>query len=186
MEDQLGENLGDTAPMILAVKITAKASEVRQVGVCFADASVRELGVAEFADSELYSNFESMLIQLGVKECIIPASPAGKKDLELEKIRTIADNCGCAVTPRGVSDYGTKDVEDDLSRLLKDNTAPGQLPQSDLKLAMSSLAALIRYLGLMNNSSNFGQYKLYQHDLAQYMKLDAAALKALSLMPGRH
>ena len=67
VEDDLGGNI-DAAPIILAVKVSAKASEVRNVGVCFADASVRELGVSEFLDNDLYSNFESILIQLGVKE----------------------------------------------------------------------------------------------------------------------
>lgn len=28
------------------------------MGVCFADASVRELGVSEFSDNDLYCNFE--------------------------------------------------------------------------------------------------------------------------------
>lgn len=173
----------ENSPIILAVKVSAKASEARNVGVCFADASVRELGVTEFLDNDLYSNFESLLIQLGVKECIIQAD-ASKKDVELNKLRTIADNCGCAVAERGTADFGIKDIAQDLPRLLKDERAAGTLPVTDLKLAMGSAAALIKYLGVMSDSSNFGQYQLYQHDLDQYMKLDAAALKALNLMPG--
>jgi DNA mismatch repair ATPase MutS len=181
IEEELGGQL-ESAPIILAVKVTARASEARNVGVCFADASVRELGVSEFLDNDLYSNFESLLIQLGVKECLIQADGT-KKDVELNKLRTIADNCGCAVSERGFADFGTKDIEQDLARLLRDELA-GSLAQTDLKLAMGSAAALIKYLGVMSDSSNFGQYQLYQHDLSQYMKLDAAALKALNLMPG--
>jgi DNA mismatch repair protein MSH2 len=182
VEDELGGQL-ENAPIILAVKVTAKASEARNVGVCFADASVRELGVSEFLDNDSYSNFESLLIQLGVKECLILADST-RKDVELNKLRTIADNCGCAVSERGSADFGPKDIEQDLTRLLRDDRAAGTLPQTDLKLAMGSAAALIKYLGVMSDPSNFGQYQLYQHDLSQYMKLDAAALKALNLMPG--
>ena len=43
---------------------------------------------------------------------------------------------------------------------------------------------LIQSAQLMSDDTNFGQYQLYKHDLAQYMKLDASALKALNLMPG--
>ncbi|KAK3622384.1 MSH2 protein [Elasticomyces elasticus] len=182
IEDELGGHI-DSAPIILAVKVSAKATETRQVGVCFADASVRELGVSEFADNDIYSNFESLLIQLGVKECLIQ-SDGNKKDPELHKLRTIADNCGCAVSERPQSDFGSRDIEQDLTRLLRDERAAGTLPQTDLKLAMSSGAALIKYLGVMSDPTNFGQYQLYQHDLSQYMKLDSSALKALNLMPG--
>lgn len=74
VEEELGSVGGlaamdATAPIILAVKISARAAEGRSVGVCFADASVRELGVSEFLDNDVYSNFESLVIQLGVKEC---------------------------------------------------------------------------------------------------------------------
>jgi DNA mismatch repair protein MSH2 len=59
IEDELGGQI-DAAPIMLAVKVSAKASEARNVGVCFADASVRELGVSEFLDNDLYSNLESL------------------------------------------------------------------------------------------------------------------------------
>ena len=182
VEDELGGNI-ESAPIILAVKVSAKATEARNVGVCFADASVRELGVSEFVDNDIYSNFESLLIQLGVKECLLPSDNT-KKDAELQKLRAIADNCGCAVSERPQGDFGSRDIEQDLTRLLRDEKAAGTLPQTDLKLAMNSAAALIKYLGVMSDSSNFGEYQLYQHDLSQYMKLDSSALKALNLMPG--
>ncbi|MCJ1475187.1 MutS-like protein [Lambiella insularis] len=182
IEDELGGQI-DSAPIILAVKVSAKASEARNVGVSFADASVRELGVAEFLDNDLYSNFESLLIQLGVKECLLQAD-GQKKDAELAKLRSIADSCGVAIAERPVGDFGTRDIEQDLDRLLRGERTAGTLPQADLKLAMASSAALIKYLGVLSDSSNFGQYQLYQHDLSQYMKLDASALKALNLMPG--
>ncbi|KAE8450010.1 MutS-like protein [Mollisiaceae sp. DMI_Dod_QoI] len=182
IEEELGGQF-DAAPIILAVKVSAKASEARNVGVCFADASVRELGVSEFLDNDLYSNFESLLIQLGVKECLIQVDKSNK-DVELGKLKAIIDSCGVAVSERLGTDFATKDIDQDLARLLKDEKAAGTLPQTDLKLAMGSAAALIKYLGVMHDSSNFGQYQLYQHDLSQFMKLDASALKALNLMPG--
>lgn len=47
----------DSSPVILAVKVSTKGDR-REVGVAFADASVRELGVSEFVDNDLYSNLE--------------------------------------------------------------------------------------------------------------------------------
>jgi len=182
IEEELGGQI-DAAPVILAVKVSAKASEARNVGVCFADASVRELGVSEFLDNDLYSNFESLLIQLGVKECLLVMDKS-EKDVEMTKLKAIIDNCGIAISERMSSDFGIKDIEQDLSRLLKDERAVGSLPQTELKLAMGSAAALIKYLGVLHDPSNFGQYQLYQHDLSHFMKLDASALKALNLMPG--
>ncbi|CAD6503008.1 BgTH12-02681 [Blumeria graminis f. sp. triticale] len=182
VEEEIGAHI-DAAPVILAVQLSAKASESRTIGVCFADASVRELGVSEFLENDSYSNFESLLIQLGVKECLLPTIKT-ESNLDLKKLKSVIENCGIAVSERPAIEFSSKDVEQDLSRLLKGEDAVGTLPQTDLKLAMGSAAALIKYLGALNDTSNFGQYQLYQHDLSQYMKLDASALKALNLMPG--
>ena len=48
---------------------------------------------------------------------------------------------------------------------------------------MSALAALLVYLALPSDLSLHTQFRLAKHDLSQYMKLDASALKALNLMP---
>ncbi|KAK5661768.1 hypothetical protein OQA88_9869 [Cercophora sp. LCS_1] len=184
VEDDIGGQF-DGAPVIMAVKISTKATEARTVGVCFADASVRELGVSEFLDNDLYSNFEALLIQLGVKECLVQLEKGEKeKDPELTKLKQIIDNCGVAITERAGADFGIRDIEQDLARLLKDERSTTMLPQTELKLAMGSASALIKYIGVLHDPSNFGQFQLYQHDLAQFMKLDAAALKAINLMPG--
>lgn len=123
------------------------------------------------------------MIQLGVKECIIQADEKNK-DYELGKLRGLLDRCGIVMTFKKTADFSVKDIDQDLSRLLTSEVAAGILPQTESKLAMGAASALIKYLGLMNDDHNFGQYRLYQHDLAQYMKLDASALKALNLMPG--
>jgi DNA mismatch repair protein MSH2 len=49
---------------------------------------------------------------------------------------------------------------------------------------MGSVASLISYLSLLADEDNHGQYTLRTHDLSQYMRLDASALRALNLMPG--
>ena len=45
------------------------------------------------------------------------------------------------------------------------------------------MAALLRFLSLISDTTLYGQFRLHRHDLSQYMKLDASALKALNLMP---
>ena len=55
-----------SAPIVMAVKIGTSPTlgpgstlKTKTIGVAFADTSVRQIGIAEFADNELFSNVEA-------------------------------------------------------------------------------------------------------------------------------
>ncbi|KAJ3048139.1 MutS-like protein [Rhizophlyctis rosea] len=170
------------SPVVLAVKVAMKGDQ-KLVGVAYTDATtMKTLGVSEFVDNDTFSNFESLLIQLGVKECVIPDDT---QSYELKKLNAILERCRIVVTERKKGEFQIRDIEQDLTRLMDlGEVKASSLPELELKVAMSSLACLIKYLALMNDESNFGQYSLTRFDLSHYMKLDASAVKALNLMPG--
>lgn len=171
-----------TAPIVLSIRI-AKVDNIRTIGTAFADATIRKIGVSQFAENDLFGNLESLIVQLGVKECIMQTE--GKTaDYDLSKLRQVLERCNTVVTERKPVEFSTKDVEQDLTRLLSGNQQVTALPVFDLRVAMSATAGLIRYLDLMRDSSNFGHYTLSQYDLGQYMRLDASAIQALTLLPG--
>ena len=54
-----------------------------------------------------------------------------------------------------------------------------------MKLATEALGCLIKYLELMADESNFGQYVMRRLDLSQYMHLDSAAIDSLKLVASK-
>lgn len=54
---------------------------------------------------------------------------------------------------------------------------------TDLKIAMNAMSALINYLDLTRDENNFGHFNFKQYTMGQYMRLDASAVQALSLLP---
>ncbi|KAF8634825.1 hypothetical protein AX17_004076 [Amanita inopinata Kibby_2008] len=186
-----------SSPIVMSIKLATvtnsagSKAKMKMLGVAFADTSTRELGVADFADNDMFSNTESLVIQLSVKEAVIPTgtvSGTTERDVDLHKLRTVLERCGVVITERKPSEFNARNIAEDVSRLLN----PSQLsfsstdsilslPQLSLPNAPSALAALISYLSLLSDPSNFEMYKLRTHDLTQYMRLDASALKALNL-----
>ncbi|KAG5353079.1 hypothetical protein C0989_010702 [Termitomyces sp. Mn162] len=200
-----------SAPIVMAIKLASapagSGAKLKTVGIAFADTSVRQLGVADFVDNDLFSNTESLVIQLSVKEAIVPTgttSGTTDRDIDLNKLKAVLDRCGVVISERKPSmiltnyqlsthpppgEFTAKNIADDVPRLLQPSAvtnastadATMTIPELSLPTAPAALSALISYLSLLSDPSNYGAYILRTHDLSQYMKLDASALRALNL-----
>jgi DNA mismatch repair protein MSH2 len=118
------------------------------------------------------------VIQLGVKECLLPDDG---NDPDLQRLVKVIDSCGVIQTLRKKSEFNSGSVEQDLNRLLNEENAGATLPEFSKKIAMGSMSVLMSYLGLLHDDTNFGQYAISTHDLSQFLRLDASAVRALSL-----
>ncbi|PLW57797.1 hypothetical protein PCANC_01430, partial [Puccinia coronata f. sp. avenae] len=181
-----------SSPVIasLWVKGNPGSSAGRVMGVAFADTSVRTLGLSEFPEQEDgWGNTESLIIQLGIKEAII-ASPTSSKtsgdssqNPEYQQLIEVLERCGVVVTERKRAEFNLKNVEQDINRLLSGDRQLSALPQFEMKTALAALNPLLNYLAILDDPSNHAAYKFITHDLGQFMRLDASAVRALHLFP---
>ncbi|ODQ79960.1 hypothetical protein BABINDRAFT_161623 [Babjeviella inositovora NRRL Y-12698] len=175
------------APITAALKYRTNAKDGSlNFGVCFIDLFNKEIGLCEFIDNEHFGNLESCLLQLGVKECIVQAA---KDDLSA-KLRQVIDRIGIVISEssaRTSTDDGS--IESDLLKLVDEEyhgvvvTANGKNQQDTLRLAFHASHLLMSYLNLLNSDANQGIYKLFQHNLSSFVKLDSSTVKALNIFP---
>jgi len=158
----------------------AFVSGQRVVGVCMCDALLKKLFVSEFLDSENFSNLESLIVQVGAKECYIP--PLDVKDKDSAKIFEILERCEVVNTTRKRADFDTKSIDQDLRTLLGKYYVDAHA-DLELKHAMSATAAMIAGLELLAMDANLGSFRISRYDLRQFVRLDAAAVQALNLVP---
>lgn len=182
VEALLGDDFDAMTVPIIASVVARTAAEggggggggERRVGLAFADTTRFILGWASFVDNELWSNVDSALVQLDARECIFP--PSTDLAQALETSSTIA-------TALPARDFESETFAADLERLLVPSEAVALRGQELPLEVQAALGGLFSYLQLLDADSNLGAFKWTRLDLAQFMRLDETALKALNIFP---
>lgn len=162
------------APVIASVVARRGDGDERVFGLAYADLTRFVLGWTQFVDCELLSNVEAALVQLDARECIFPHG--------LSEMTTLLETSTVVGTPLGTSEFDSDSTREDLQRLLNESCRAQAETVADV--AMLAITGLIKYLNLLSLDSNLGVFTLTPLDLAQYMRLDETALKALNIFPG--
>ncbi|KAG6477118.1 hypothetical protein ZIOFF_066370 [Zingiber officinale] len=153
------------------------------VGLSFVDMTKRKLGAAEFLDDNQFTNTESVLVALGCRECLIPAECG--ISIEFKALNVALSKCNVLLSERKKSEFKSRDLMQDLSRIIRGPTEPVRDLLSDFEYALSALGALISYMELLADDNNYGNFTIEKYNLDNCMRLDSAAMRALNVLESK-
>ncbi|MCL7038270.1 hypothetical protein MKW94_018025 [Papaver nudicaule] len=170
------------SPAIVALYPNFRENECT-IGLSYVDLSKRVLGLAEFVDDSQFTNVESALVALGCKECLFPVESG--KSFEIKSLHDALSRCGVLLSERKKAEFKSRDLAQDLSRLIKGSIEPVRDLLSGFEYASGSLGALLSYAELLADESNYGNYSIQKYNLDSYMRLDSAAIRALNVLESK-
>lgn len=155
------------------------------MGVACVEQHERLISLSEFDDDDFFAELEAMLVVLAPKECVLP-----RTDGEYARIHTLLERNSVMVSVVKRADFtaDTTGIVQDLNNLLyfekgQQESAHVLADVTGQLVAMSALAATVKYLGLVEDSCNLGHFHLGLLNLKRFVHLDAAAVYALNLLP---
>lgn len=170
------------SPAIVALYPNFRENECT-IGLSYVDLSKRVLGLAEFVDDSQFTNVESALVALGCKECLFPLESG--KSIEIKSLHDVLSRCGVLLSERKKTEFKSRDLAQDLSRLIKGSIEPVRDLLSGMDYASGSLGALLSYAELLADESNYGNFTIQKYNLDSYMRLDSAAMRALNVLESK-
>ncbi|XP_055591799.1 DNA mismatch repair protein spellchecker 1 isoform X2 [Uranotaenia lowii] len=172
-----------TGSALTALHIKQQGKQ-KVIGIACIETNERLFSVSEFVDDCFFSELEALIVILGPKECIIPAG-----DAEYDRVKILLERNNVIVTMKKKQEFllEKNDVVQDLNKLIRftkgQQESANTLSETSKTVALAALGVAIRYLELVNESSNHGQYDLKLLNLNRFVHLDAAAVSALNLFP---
>ncbi|CAO1403570.1 unnamed protein product [Diamesa serratosioi] len=168
--------------LLLSIQIIT-VDQKKKLGVASIDSCEHSICVVEMEDSDFYTELEALTVILSVKECILPSLTG-----EYERMKEVLERNGILVTAHKKADFSnSSEFAQDLQKLIRFKKGQQKnihvLPEMKLELAMGSLAASLKYLELVKEESNLGQFQIKLLNLNRFVHLDAAAVSALNLFP---
>lgn len=123
----------------------------KTVGIAFINMNEGHIHLIEFLDDDCFTNFESVIVQLAPKEAVVPmAVAASHLNEDIITIKKILERNGVLMTDKKASEFETKDLTQDLARLLKLKKGEQQNVAADKEMekstACSALCGAIKYL----------------------------------------
>uniref|UniRef100_A0ACD5U740 Uncharacterized protein n=1 Tax=Avena sativa TaxID=4498 RepID=A0ACD5U740_AVESA len=170
------------SPVTVALFPVLRESQL-YVGLSFVDMTNRKLGLAEFPEDSRFTNVESALVALGCKECLLPAD--FEKSIDLQPLQDAISNCSVLLTVRKKAEFKSRDLVQDLGRIIRGSVEPVCDLLSQFDFALGALGALVSYAELLADDTNYGNYTIEKYNLDRYMRLDSAAVRALNISEGK-
>ncbi|PNT74475.1 hypothetical protein BRADI_1g15260v3 [Brachypodium distachyon] len=170
------------SPVTVALFPVLRESQL-YIGLSFVDMTNRKLGLAEFPEDSRFTNVESALVALGCKECLLPAD--FEKPIDLQPLQDAISKCSVLLTERKKADFKSRDLVQDLGRIIRGSVEPVRDLLSQFDYALGALGALVSYAELLADDTNYGNYTIETYNLDRYMRLDSAAMRALNIAEGK-
>ncbi|XP_050443074.1 DNA mismatch repair protein Msh2 isoform X2 [Adelges cooleyi] len=172
------------ANTVIALKLSSDFKNNKIIGLGAVDSVERKFQLSEFTDDEYFSHTECMVIKVSPKECVLMLDGSNP---DMEQLKKVVERCGVLVTTRKKTDFGTDSLVQDLNKLIsfEEGQQPNAhtLPQLELEIASSALAAAIKYLELSSDSDNLNQFTVENLSYDKFVHLDSAGVEALNLLP---
>lgn len=165
-------------PTVIGICGTVQENE-RSIGMAYLDTTKRTLGMAEFVDDDQFTNLEAAIVGLGCRECLVLQDSSNY--LTGKKLEDLMLRCNVLLTERKRSLFKAKDLEQDLSRLVRGPVEQRKDITDCSIAARTALAALLSYSEVLSDDSSHGKYTFRLYSLNTYMRLDAAAVRALNV-----
>ena len=168
----------EDTPVVAALHLV-QLDGVATLGLAFCDPAARSLGACEFVDDDRFCQLESILVQVGARECLVPPTLATSSPTDAARVRDVMDRCGVLYSEKSTSTFNARELEGDLAKLVTGSNIERYRPVLDRSGTHAPLAALISFLDLLGDVAARQRYTLYLYDPGRYMRLDVEAQRAL-------